>query len=161
MNNSKISLARVALTALLMGLLADQVSAQRTTLRVVTLNAWHGLRGEPHSSSPHAQATTMDRKRVFIHSEDAELALHLVRLLDRHGVTAFWGDSGGSGETRAAVAVGRLHHSRACGRLAGRAAWLVVLILMRPVLPVRVRTRSRLPVGDDPVRREMELESAV
>ena len=32
----------------------------------------------------------MDRKRVFIHSEDAELAVQLVKLLDRHGVTAFW-----------------------------------------------------------------------
>lgn len=32
----------------------------------------------------------MDRKRVLIDSEDAELALKLVRLLDRHGVTAFW-----------------------------------------------------------------------
>jgi hypothetical protein len=27
----------------------------------------------------------MDRKRVFIHSEDAELAVHLVQLLDGHG----------------------------------------------------------------------------
>ena len=32
----------------------------------------------------------MDRKRVFIHSEDAELAVQLVKLLDRHGVTGFW-----------------------------------------------------------------------
>ena len=32
----------------------------------------------------------MDRKRVFIHSEDPELALKLVKLLDRHGVTALW-----------------------------------------------------------------------
>ena len=32
----------------------------------------------------------MDRKRVFIRSEDAELAVQLVKLLDRHGVTAFW-----------------------------------------------------------------------
>ena len=32
----------------------------------------------------------MARKRVFIHSEDAELAVHLVKLLDKHGVTAFW-----------------------------------------------------------------------
>ena len=32
----------------------------------------------------------MDRKRVFIHSEDAELAVQLVKLLDRHGVPAFW-----------------------------------------------------------------------
>ena len=30
------------------------------------------------------------RKRVFIHSEDAELAVQLVRLLDRHGVTGYW-----------------------------------------------------------------------
>jgi hypothetical protein len=29
------------------------------------------------------------RKRVFIHSEDAELALKLIRLLDGNGVTAF------------------------------------------------------------------------
>ena len=32
----------------------------------------------------------MDRERVFIHSDDAELAVQLVRLLDRHGVTVFW-----------------------------------------------------------------------
>ena len=32
----------------------------------------------------------MDRKRVFIHSDDAQLALKLVRLLDGNGVTAFW-----------------------------------------------------------------------
>jgi len=32
----------------------------------------------------------MDRKRVFIHSEDEELSQKLVRLLDQHGVTAFW-----------------------------------------------------------------------
>ena len=32
----------------------------------------------------------MDRKRVFIHSEDAELALKLIRLLDGSGLTAFW-----------------------------------------------------------------------
>ena len=32
----------------------------------------------------------MNRKRVFIHSEDAELAVRLVRLLDGNGVTAFW-----------------------------------------------------------------------
>ena len=32
----------------------------------------------------------MDRKRVFIHSEDADLAVQLVKLLDKHGVTAFW-----------------------------------------------------------------------
>ena len=32
----------------------------------------------------------MDRKRVFIHSEDTELAVKLVKLLDKHGVTAFW-----------------------------------------------------------------------
>ncbi len=32
----------------------------------------------------------MDRKRAFILSEDAELAVQLVRLLDQHGVTAFW-----------------------------------------------------------------------
>ncbi len=32
----------------------------------------------------------MDRKRVFIVSEDAELAVRLVRLLDGNGVTAFW-----------------------------------------------------------------------
>ena len=32
----------------------------------------------------------MDRKRVLIHSEDAELPVQLVRLLDRNGVTAFW-----------------------------------------------------------------------
>lgn len=31
----------------------------------------------------------MDRKRVFIHSEDEELSQKLVRLLDQHGVTAF------------------------------------------------------------------------
>jgi hypothetical protein len=27
----------------------------------------------------------MDRKQVFIHSDDAELAVQLVRLLDRYG----------------------------------------------------------------------------
>ena len=27
---------------------------------------------------------------MFIHSEDAELAVQLVKLLDKHGVTAFW-----------------------------------------------------------------------
>ena len=32
----------------------------------------------------------MARKRVFILSQDAELAVHLVKLLDQHGVTAFW-----------------------------------------------------------------------
>ena len=32
----------------------------------------------------------MDRKRVFIHSDDAELAIQLVKLLDRNGVTGFW-----------------------------------------------------------------------
>ena len=32
----------------------------------------------------------MERKRVFIHIEDAELAVMLVRLLDRNGVTGFW-----------------------------------------------------------------------
>ena len=32
----------------------------------------------------------MGRKRVFIRSEDAELTVQLVRLLDRHDVTAFW-----------------------------------------------------------------------
>ena len=32
----------------------------------------------------------MDRKRVFVHSEDEEQAVRLVKLLDRHGVTAFW-----------------------------------------------------------------------
>ena len=32
----------------------------------------------------------MDRKRVLIHSEDAELAVRLVRLLDEHGITGFW-----------------------------------------------------------------------
>ena len=31
----------------------------------------------------------MDRKRVFIHSEDEELSQKLVRLLDQHGVTTF------------------------------------------------------------------------
>ena len=31
----------------------------------------------------------MARKRVFIHSEDAEFAVKLVKLLDRHGVTGF------------------------------------------------------------------------
>ena len=31
----------------------------------------------------------MDRQRVFMHSEDAELAVMLVRL-DPHGVTGFW-----------------------------------------------------------------------
>ena len=32
----------------------------------------------------------MDRKRVFIHSDDEELAVMLVKLLDRNGVTGFW-----------------------------------------------------------------------
>ena len=32
----------------------------------------------------------MDRKRVFIHSKDTELAVKLVKLLDKHGVTALW-----------------------------------------------------------------------
>ena len=32
----------------------------------------------------------MDRKRVFIHREDEELAIMFVRLLDCHGVTGFW-----------------------------------------------------------------------
>ena len=32
----------------------------------------------------------MNRKRVFIHSEDAELAVRLVKLLDEHGVTGYW-----------------------------------------------------------------------
>ena len=32
----------------------------------------------------------MDRKRVFIHSEDAELLCSWFRLLERYGVTAFW-----------------------------------------------------------------------
>ena len=30
------------------------------------------------------------RKRVFVLSEDIELAVQIVKLLDRHGVTAFW-----------------------------------------------------------------------
>ena len=32
----------------------------------------------------------MSRKRVFIVSEDVQLAQKLVRLLDGNGVTAFW-----------------------------------------------------------------------
>jgi hypothetical protein len=31
----------------------------------------------------------MERKKVFIHSEDAQLALKLVRLLDGNGITVF------------------------------------------------------------------------
>ena len=33
----------------------------------------------------------MDRKRVFLETEDAGLAVQLVRLLDGNGVTAFSG----------------------------------------------------------------------
>ena len=40
------------------------------------------------------------RKRVFIHSEDAELAVQLVKLLDRHGITGFWVISGAGGGNR-------------------------------------------------------------
>ena len=36
----------------------------------------------------------MDRKRVFVVSEDAELAQKVARLLDRHGVTGFWVSEG-------------------------------------------------------------------
>jgi hypothetical protein len=32
----------------------------------------------------------MDRKRALIYSEGAELAVKLVKLLDRNGVTALW-----------------------------------------------------------------------
>ena len=32
----------------------------------------------------------MSRKRVFIVSEDVQLAQKLVRLLEEHGITGFW-----------------------------------------------------------------------
>ena len=60
----------------------------------------------------------MDRKRVFIHSEDADLAVHLVKLLDKHGVTAFW-LSQEEGENWSSSGGG----TPASGRCMGTARW--------------------------------------
>ena len=61
----------------------------------------------------------MGRKRVFIHSEDTELAVQAGQAARPAWRDSLLANSGASGETGAALAVGRLHQAGARGWLAG------------------------------------------